>query len=52
MYRNMVEQLAVYAVSNNIGSFLKLKALKYREMRNLYPQLPSHKRYCDTGTVI
>ncbi len=45
MYRNMVEQLVVYAVRNNIRSFARLKALKYREMRNLYPQLPSHYVY-------
>ena len=42
MYRNMVEQLTMYAVRNNIRSFTRLKAFKYREMRNLYPQLPSH----------
>ncbi len=45
MYRNMVEQLTMYAVNNNIKSFTKLKALKYREMRSLYPQLPSHYVY-------
>jgi len=45
MYRNMVEQLVVYAVSNNIKSFIKLKTFKYREMRSLYPQLPSHYVY-------
>ena len=45
MYRNMVEQLVLYAVRNNIKSFTRLKALKYREMRNLYPQLPSHYVY-------
>jgi len=45
MYRNMVEQLTMYAVSNNIKSFTKLKALKYCEMRSLYPQLPSHYVY-------
>ncbi len=45
MYRNMVEQLVMYAVRNNIKSFTKLKALKYREMRRLYPQLPSHYVY-------
>jgi len=33
MYRNMVEQLVVYAVRNGIGSFVRLKALRYREMR-------------------
>ena len=41
----MVEQLVLYAVRNEIKSFTKLKALKYREMRNLYPQLPSHYVY-------
>ncbi len=45
MYRNMVEQLVLYAVSNGIKSFAKLKALKYREMRSLYQQLPSHYVY-------
>ena len=41
-YCNMVEQLTLHAVRNSIRSFTKLKGLKYREMRNLYPQLPSH----------
>ncbi len=45
MYRNMVEQLTMYAVSNSIKSFTRLKALKYREMRNIYPHLPSHYIY-------
>ena len=45
MYRNMVEQLVLYAVWNNIKSFTKLKALKYSEMRSLYPQIPSHYVY-------
>jgi len=45
MYRNMVEQLAMYAVSSGITSFTRLKALKYRELRSLYPQLPSHYAY-------
>jgi len=45
MYRNMVEQLTMYAVRNNVRSFTRLKALKYREVRNLYPQLPSHYVY-------
>jgi len=36
IYRNMVEQLVLYAVRNNIKSFTKLKALKYHEMRSLY----------------
>jgi len=41
MYRNMVKQLVLYAVKNNIRSFIRLRAMKYREMRSLYPQLPS-----------
>lgn len=45
MYRNMVEQLATYAVENGIASFIKLKALRYREVRDLYPHLPSHYVY-------
>jgi IS605 OrfB family transposase len=45
MYRNMVEQLVLYAVRNKLTSFTKLKALKYRELRSLYPQLPSHYAY-------
>jgi len=45
IYRNMVEQLVMYAISNNVSSFTRLKALKYREMRNLYPHLPSHYVY-------
>ncbi len=45
MYRNMVEQLVMYAVRNNVTSFTRLKALKYRELRNQYPHLPSHYVY-------
>jgi len=45
MYRNMVEQLVMYAIRSEIKSFTKLKALKYHEMRSLYPQLPSHYVY-------
>jgi len=45
MYRNMVEQLVMNAVSSNVISFTRLKALKYREMRSLYPHLPSHYVY-------
>jgi len=35
----------MYAVRNGIKSFTRLKALKYREMRGLYLQLPSHYVY-------
>jgi len=45
MYRNMVEQLVLFAVRGCITSFIRLKALKYRELRSLYPQLPSHYAY-------
>jgi len=45
MYRNMVEQLVLYAVENQMTSFTRLKALKYRELRSQYPQLPSHYAY-------
>ena len=45
MYRNIVEQVTMHAVRNDIKSFTRLKTLKYREMRNLYPQLPSHYVY-------
>jgi len=45
MYRNIVEQIAIYATRNDISSFIRLKALKYREMRSIYPHLPSHYAY-------
>ena len=37
MYRNMVEQLTMFAVWSSTTSFTRLKALKYRELRALYP---------------
>jgi len=55
MYRNMVEQLTMYAVSNGVRSFTKLKALRYGEVRGLYPQLPTHYIYTacqDTSTRV
>ena len=45
IYRNMVKQLVMHVVRNNVKSFTRLKALKYREMRSLYPQLPSHNMH-------
>jgi len=45
VYRNMVEQLVLFATRSGITSFTRLKALKYRELRSLYPQLPSHYAY-------
>jgi hypothetical protein len=41
MYRNMVEQLALFTVRNNLASFTRLKALKYRELRVLYRSPPT-----------
>jgi len=45
MYRNMVEQLVLHAVNNGITKFTRLKAERYREVRSLYSQLPSHYVY-------
>ena len=45
MYRNIVEQLVLYAVNNGITKFTRLRAEKYHELRSLYPQLPSHYAY-------
>ncbi|MEB3691194.1 MAG: transposase [Caldisphaeraceae archaeon] len=45
MYRNMVEQLVMDAVKNNVKGFIRLKAFEYKEMRGLYPKLPSHYAY-------
>ncbi|MEM4970956.1 MAG: hypothetical protein QXE01_06855 [Sulfolobales archaeon] len=45
IYRNMVEQLTIYAVRSDITSFTRLKALNYHGMRNLYPNIPSHYIY-------
>jgi len=33
MYRNIVEQLVLYAVNNNVTKFTRLKAERYREVR-------------------
>ena len=45
MYRNMVEQLVLYAVDNGITKFTRLRAERYHDVRSLYPQLPSHYAY-------
>ncbi len=50
IYRNVVEQLAMYAVRGGEAGFTKLKALKHRELRALYPQLPSRYAYRRAGT--
>ncbi len=38
-------KLVVYTVRDKVKSFTRLKAHKYREMRSIYPQLPSHYVY-------
>lgn len=38
VYKSVVEQLVLYATRNGVTSFTKLKALKYRELGELYPQ--------------
>lgn len=45
MYREMLLQTVLFAVQNETTSFVKLKAEKYRFLRELYPQLPSHYAY-------
>ncbi|MEZ0394088.1 MAG: transposase [Desulfurococcaceae archaeon] len=53
IYRNMVEQLVLYAVREGVKSFTKLKALRYKDLRRLYPHLPSHYVYtaCQDASV-
>ncbi|RLF84920.1 transposase [Thermococci archaeon] len=45
MYREMLLQTVLFAVRNEITSFVKLKAERYYFLRKLYPQLPSHYAY-------
>ncbi|WP_240912220.1 MULTISPECIES: transposase [unclassified Thermococcus] len=45
MYREMILQTVLFAVRNEVTSFVKLKAEKYSFLRKLYPQLPSHYAY-------
>ncbi len=45
MYREMLLQTVLFAVQNETTSFVKLKAEKYRFLREFYPQLPSHYAY-------
>jgi len=44
-YRQMVVEFVKFAHENSISSFTKLKAVKYRDMRHKYPDLPSHYVY-------
>jgi len=40
-YRRMLEELVDFAYKNSITSYVRLTSLKYREMRQKYPNLPS-----------
>ncbi|MEM2223070.1 MAG: hypothetical protein QXR02_00415 [Acidilobaceae archaeon] len=53
MYRNVVIQLLLYAVRSSITSFIRLKAVKYRELRSIYSHLPSHYVYtaCQDASI-
>jgi len=44
-YLQMLRELVDFAYVNGISSFTRLKAVKYREMRHKYPDLPSHYVY-------
>ena len=45
LYKQLVNELLNYAFLRNITSFKRLKAEKYFEMREKYPNLPSHYVY-------
>jgi len=42
MYKSVLVELVDHGFKNNISSFTRLKREKYRELREKYPQLPSH----------
>ena len=42
MYREILVELVDYGFRNSIDSFTRLKRNKYRELRERFPQLPSH----------
>ena len=44
-YSQMLRELVDFAYERGITSYAKLHALKYREMRQKYPNLPSHYVY-------
>jgi len=44
-YAQMLRELVDFAYASGISSFTRLKAAKYREMRQKYPNLPSHDVY-------
>jgi|Deesub1362B_J571_1020462.scaffolds.fasta_scaffold08958_2 putative transposase len=45
LYKQIVNELLDYASFKNISSFKKLKAERYYELREKYPNLPSHYIY-------
>ncbi len=45
LYRTIVNELLDYAHSKGITSFKRLKSEKYYELRQKYPELPSHYIY-------
>ena len=53
-YREIVNFLITYAYKSNITSFKRLKKETYKELREKYPQLPSHYIYtaCQMATSI
>lgn len=42
LYKQILLELVDYGFKNGIVSFTRLKKDKYHEIRNRYPQLPSH----------
>ncbi len=50
----MVQDLLDYAVDSRVTSFYRLKAGKYRELRDKHPGLPSHYVYtaCQAATSV
>jgi len=45
LYRRMVNELLDYAHSRGVTSFKRLKSERYRELRQVYSELPSHYVY-------
>jgi mRNA-degrading endonuclease RelE of RelBE toxin-antitoxin system len=42
IYTKMFENVLSYASRNIVGNYYRLKNRKYRELRNIYPNIPSH----------
>jgi len=53
IYREIVVNLVNLGFRNNVKSFTRLRKWKYRELRNQYPELPSHYIYtaCQDASV-